>query len=92
MKARLGEVYEGVIVSCTSHGMYVMLDNTCEGMIRLGSLPYPDYYYDDAFSIKRVGKGPVFTVGKRIMIQVVKADVSSGNVDFEYCGEVEENA
>ena len=90
MKSKLGEVYEGVIVSCVPHGMYVMLDNTCEGMIFIGSLPYPDYFYDEAFSIKRVGRGPVFTVGKRILIQVVKADVSSGNVDFEYYGEVTE--
>lgn len=87
MKSRLGDICEGVIVSCVPHGMYVMLDNTCEGMISIESLPYPDYFYDEAFSIKRVGKGPVFTVGKRIIIQVVKADVSSGNVDFEYYGE-----
>ena len=86
MKQKLGEVYEGVIISCVPHGMYVMLDNTCEGLVKIDSLPYPDYEYDEKFSIKRHGKGEVFTVGKRIMIQVVQADVSSGNVDFEYYG------
>ncbi|MCD7741305.1 MAG: ribonuclease R [Ruminococcus sp.] len=89
MKTKLGEVYEGVVVSCVPHGMYVMLDNTCEGLIKIDTLPYPDYYYDEKFSIKRVGGGVQFTVGKRIMIQVVAADVSNGNVDFEYYEEAE---
>ncbi|MEG2204347.1 MAG: VacB/RNase II family 3'-5' exoribonuclease, partial [Oscillospiraceae bacterium] len=30
----LGEVFEGVIVSAMPHGVYVMLDNTVEGLIR----------------------------------------------------------
>ncbi len=90
LKAHLGDVYDGIIVSCVPHGMYVMLDNTCEGLVSMDSLPYPDYYFDEKFSIKRVGSGEVFTVGKRIKIQVAKVDVSSGNVDFEYLGEAEE--
>ncbi len=84
LKSQLGEVFEGVIISCVPHGMYVMLDNTCEGLVRLDSLPMPDYEYDGKFSIKRHGKGEVFTVGKRVMIQVAAVDVSSGRVDFEY--------
>lgn len=87
MKAHLGDVYEGIIVSCVPHGMYVMLDNTCEGLVRIDTLPYPDYFYDEKFTIKRVGPGEEFTVGKRISVQVVKVDVSSGNVDFEYIAE-----
>jgi ribonuclease R len=88
MKSKLGEIYEGVIVSCVPHGMYVMLGNTCEGLIKIETLPFPDYFYDEKFSVKRVGGGVQFTVGKRIKIRVVAADVSSGNVDFEYFSEV----
>lgn len=86
LKTKLGDVFEGVIISCVPHGMYVMLDNTCEGLVKIESLPYPDYEYDGKFSIKRHGKSEVFTVGKRILIQVAAADVSSGRVDFEYMG------
>ena len=88
MKSKLGEIYEGVIVSCVPHGMYVMLDNSCEGLIKIESLPWPDYYYDDKFSIKRPGGGTQFTIGKRIKIRVASADVSSGNVDFDFYSEV----
>jgi hypothetical protein len=35
-----------------------------------------------------MGGGVQFTVGKRIKIRVVGADVSQGNVDFEYFSEV----
>lgn len=86
LRQKLGEVFEGVIVSCLPHGMYVMLDNTCEGLVKIETLPYPDYYFDEKFSLRRTGKGEVFTVGKRIAVQVVAADVSSGNVDLEYYG------
>lgn len=88
MKSKLGEIYEGVVVSCVPHGMYVLLDNSCEGLIKLETLPWPDYYYDEKFSIKRPGGGVQFTVGKRIKIRVTAADVSSGNVDFEFFSEV----
>ena len=76
MKSKLGEVYEGVVVSCVPHGMYVLLDNSCEGLVKMDSLPWQDYYYDEKFSIKREGGGEQFTVGKRIKIRVTAADVS----------------
>lgn len=88
LKSKLGEIYEGVVVSCVPHGMYVLLDNSCEGLIKIETLPWPDYYYDEKFSIKRAGGGVQFTVGKKIKIRVTAADVSSGNVDFEYFSEV----
>lgn len=89
MKSKLGEVYEGVVVSCVPHGMYVLLDNSCEGLVKMDSLPWQDYYYDEKFSIKREGGGEQFTVGKRIKIRVTAADVSSGNVDFDYIAPAE---
>ena len=66
------------MVSCVPHGMYVLLDNSCEGLVKMDSLPWQDYYYDEKFSIKREGGGEQFTVGKRIKIRVTAADVSSG--------------
>jgi ribonuclease R len=65
MKSHLGEIYEGVVVSCLPHGMYVLLDNTCEGLIKIETLPWQDYYYDEKFSIKRMGGGTQFTVGRK---------------------------
>lgn len=84
LKSKLGEESDGTIVSCISRGMFVMLDNSCEGFISIDSLPYPDYYFDEKFSIKRTGEGAQFTVGKRIRIKIAAADVSSGSVDFDY--------
>ncbi len=82
MRAHLGEEFDGVISACLPHGMYVMLDNSCEGFVRIGSLGFPDYYFDEKFSIKRPG-GECFTVGDRIRVRAVSADVSAGRIDLE---------
>ena len=39
MGEHLGEIYEGVISSITSWGVYVELPNTIEGMIHVSMLP-----------------------------------------------------
>ena len=47
MRERLGEEFEGIISSITAFGMFVELDNTVEGLVRLSSLD-DDYYEFDA--------------------------------------------
>ena len=44
MEQHIGEIYEGVISSITTWGVYVELPNTIEGMIHVSMLP-GDYFY-----------------------------------------------
>ena len=47
MKERVGEVFDGIISNVTSFGMFVGLENTIEGLVRISDM-YDDYYiYDD---------------------------------------------
>ena len=43
MSYHIGEVYDGIISGTTSFGIYVQLENTIEGMIRIEDL-WDDYY------------------------------------------------
>ncbi len=83
MRSCIGEEFDGVIVSCMPHGMYVMLDNSCEGLVRLDSLGHADFYYDEKYSIKRVGGDEHYTVGNKVRVTIISADVSAGTVDME---------
>ncbi len=55
MLDRIGEVFEGVISGVTSHGMYVELPNTVEGMVRLSDMD-DDYYIFDEAAYQLVGE------------------------------------
>ncbi|MGN0667345.1 MAG: ribonuclease R [Huintestinicola sp.] len=81
MSGHLGEEFDGVICSVTDYGMYVELPNTVEGLVKIETLPDGQYDYDGHFSISMNGK-PVYSVGQKVRVKCVKADISGGNVDF----------
>ena len=84
MASKLGEVFEGTVSSVTAFGMYVELDNTAEGLVRIESI-HPPCDFDGDFSLTADGK-TLYRIGQRVKVKTVKAEVSSGNIDFELAG------
>ncbi len=80
MLSHLGEIFSGVICSAAEFGIYVELDNTVEGLVRIETLGGCEY--DGDFTLTRGGK-PVYRVGDRVSVKCVKAEVDTGNIDFE---------
>lgn len=46
MSERIGNRYDGVVSGVTEWGIFVELDNSVEGLIRMGTLPGGDYVYN----------------------------------------------
>lgn len=93
MKAKIGEVYEGIISGVTSWGIYVELPNTIEGMIRLADMDDDIYEYDsENYRVSGRYHGKEYRLGEKITIQVARADTSSRTVDFviPVCSQKEE--
>ena len=65
------------------YGLFVELPNTVEGMVRLESLPENNLKYDGIASLVDSRGRKVYTVGDKMKIRVLGADVSSGRIDFE---------
>lgn len=84
MSERIGQIYDGVISSITSWGMYVELPNTVEGMIHVTALE-DDYYYYDEESYMMIGKdtGREFKLGQQVKIKVVATDPFLRTIDFK---------
>ncbi|MEG1429079.1 MAG: ribonuclease R [Hydrogenoanaerobacterium sp.] len=82
MQHHVGDVFAGVISSATAHGLYVRLENTVEGLIRIDALPQGNYDYDGAAALKETASGKTYRVGMPMSVKVAAADVNSGNVDF----------
>lgn len=84
MSDKTGQVFEGVISGVTEWGIYVeIIENQCEGMIHIRELDDDFYEYDDeSYCIKGRSTGKVFTLGDRINIVVVKADLQKKQLDY----------
>ena len=81
MTHHIGEEFDGIISSVTNFGVFVELENTVEGMIRLDSLPQDQYeYFEDRFTLK--GYDHKYTIGDKVRVKSVRADILSKEIDF----------
>lgn len=81
-----GEVFDGIISGVTDWGVYVeVIENKCEGMIRLRSMD-DDYYFFDEKNHRVVGQknGKVYRLGDKVKIKVVRADLEKRQIDFAF--------
>ncbi len=83
MKSRIGNVIDGVISSAASFGVFVILPNTCEGLVHIDTLPEGEYYFDGAVSLRNMNTGVKYAVGDPMRVKVTGVNVSAGKVDFE---------
>ena len=82
MKNHIGEEFEGIISSATDFGVFVLLSNTCEGLVHIENLSEGEYFYDGSMSLKNLNTAAEYTVGDNIKIKVLDANVNSGKIDF----------
>ena len=68
--------------------MYVKLENTVEGLVTLASLE-DDYYIFDEKNMKLIGErtNKVYDIGKKVKVQVVRADEMMHQIDFIVVGD-----
>lgn len=83
MEEHIGEIFEGVISSITSWGIYVELPNTIEGMIHVTNLT-DDYYHYEEETYEMVGEatGKRYKLGQKLKVVVDNADKFMRTIDF----------
>ena len=84
MENHIGEVYEGIVSGVTAWGMFVELDNSCEGCIRAASMS-DDFYVYDENAMKLVGERyhKEYALGQKVKIRVAGADRLTKTIDFK---------
>lgn len=87
MKDKVGEEFDAMISSVTSFGMFIELENTVEGLIRLSALS-DDYYHFDEAHMALIGErtSKVFRIGDEVKIRVAKVNMDDHTIDFELVG------
>ena len=83
MQSKVGNIYEGIISSITSFGMFVELDNTVEGLVRFENMGNEYFIYDEERKIL-IGEHSkkTYKIGDKVKIQVIFADKQSRKIDF----------
>ena len=81
----LGEQFTGTISGVQSFGIFVELENGVEGLVRVDSLPYDEYTYDE-MSLTMTGNNNSFTIGDKVDIIVANANTHLRQIDFDLVG------
>ncbi len=89
MKDYVGEEFEGVISGVTNFGVFVELENTIEGLIRIENLPRRNYHFNEESMRLECGKFSL-AIGEKVRIGVLFVDISSRKIEFAYLGKVKE--
>ncbi|MBP3596736.1 MAG: ribonuclease R [Clostridia bacterium] len=91
MEDKIGEVYEGIVSSVTSFGMFVELENTVEGLIRFENMGHEYFNYDENRK-QLIGEktGTVYKIGSKVKIRVIEANKQLRKIAFELWEEDDE--
>jgi ribonuclease R len=85
MAGHIGEVFPGIISAVTSHGAYVQLDNTAEGLVHVMRMA-DDYYRFDGERFMLVGErsGKTWRLGQEVEVRITDAVVSDRRIEMEW--------
>lgn len=92
MMDHIGDVYDGIISGVQEFGIFVELDNTCEGLIKKENIKGDYFVYNpDMLSLvgKRTNKRYMF--GDKIKVEVLSADKDKAQIDFIIYEDKKEN-
>lgn len=84
MEDRIGEIFDGIISSVTSFGVFVELPNTVEGLVHITELRDDYYIYDEA-RLSLVGERTkkIYKLGDKVKVICTRVDLDNKDVYFE---------
>ena len=92
MADKVGQQFDGVVSGVTSFGIFVELENTVEGLIRLANMRDDYYIYNqETYSIIRERSKKTFRIGDSVRIEVDNVNVDFKEIDFKLIEKLEDN-
>jgi ribonuclease R len=83
MQDKIGQEFSGVISGVTDWGIYVELENKCEGMVSVNSLD-DDFYIFDEKNYCLVGRHShrTYQLGDDVKVEIARANLEKKQLDF----------
>ena len=83
MSSFIGDEFSGVVSSVTNFGIFVRLENTVEGLIRLESMKDDFYEYDEnKKTVTGKNNNRVYKIGTSLDVLLVNCDLLTRRIDF----------
>jgi len=84
MNHHRGEVFDGLISGVTGFGIYVQLENTVEGRVRIDDLR-DDYYnfFPEKYALIGERTGKTYKLGDKVTIMVDSVDIERREINFQ---------
>ncbi|MDQ3046075.1 MAG: ribonuclease R [Bacteroidota bacterium] len=84
LQDKVGQEFDGVISGVTEWGVFVeIIENHCEGMVRIRELRDDMYYFDEEnYCLRGRKTGKVLTLGDKVRIEIKRADLVKKQLDF----------
>jgi len=83
MQDKIGQEFMGVISGVTDWGIFVELENKCEGMVSVSSLD-DDFYIFDEKNYCLVGRHShrQYQLGDEVKVEIIRANLEKKQLDF----------
>ena len=81
MQDYVGDEFDGAVCGVTNFGVFVGLENTIEGLVRVENLPYDQYVYEEK-TMRLKGIKNSYGFGDKIKIRVVAVDLQRRQIEF----------
>jgi len=84
MKQFEGQVFEGIISSVTSFGLFVELDNSAEGLVHVSTMTDDFYHYIEK-NLTLVGENTkkTYQLGQNVKVLITRVNVEERQIDLE---------
>lgn len=84
MQKHIGEEFEATVTTVTAFGIFIQLENTIEGLIRIANMKNDFYVFNenDYTIIGRTNKQR-FTLGTKLIAKVISANKQTKKIEFE---------
>ena len=92
MESHIGEEFTGVISGVQEYGVFVELDNTVEGLVKIDCMPSGKYsYVEDAMCLINQSSKERFVFGDEVIVKVIGASKENSTIDFSLIKKVNDN-
>ena len=83
MLDKIGMEFEGIISGVANHGLYVELESTVEGLVRIAALDDDYYVYNEKhYCLMGMRNRKIYRLGDTIRVRVTQVDIPARNIDF----------
>jgi ribonuclease R len=83
MQDKIGQEFSGVISGVTGWGLYVELENKCEGMVPISTLDDDFYIFDEKnYCLEGRHSHKVFQLGDVVRVEITRTNLEKKQLDL----------